>query len=62
MDDFIEELERALSQEYYTIVDCVDQEACANQAAFALVDLLEQGQIPVKHSSRGYELSPPRVF
>ncbi|KAF8532105.1 hypothetical protein JB92DRAFT_2844471 [Gautieria morchelliformis] len=57
MDDFYRaELEKALSEQHYGIVDYrVDHEACTTQAAFALVDLLEQRQIRVKLSSRGYE-------
>lgn len=60
MDSFYRaELEKAPSEQHYGIVDYrVDHEACTSQAAFALVDLLEQRQICVKLSSRGYEVSP----
>lgn len=59
MDEFYRtELERALSEQLFGIVAYrVDNEACTNHVAFAVVDLLEQQQIRVKLSTSGYEVS-----
>jgi hypothetical protein len=60
MDEFYRtELHRALSEQRYGIVSyLIDNEACTSHVAFALINLLEQRQIRVQLSSRGYEVSP----
>ena len=59
MDGFYRtELDRALSEQHYGIVSyLIDNEACTGHVAFATVYLLEQRQIRVQLSSRGYEVS-----
>ena len=59
MDGFYRtELDRALSEQHYGIVSyLIDNEACTGHFAFATVYLLEQQQIRVQLSSRGYEVS-----
>lgn len=59
MDEFYRtELEKALSEQSYGIVAYrIDHEACTEHAAFAVVDLLEEQQLRVELSNRGYQVS-----